>query len=84
MVGAPVATSGVIDVDAPYTHHTASALVIADFPPLDRIPPADFGMSAEILANVDLSGVPDIPLTDGTCAGSPMNAQNAQANHWVR
>lgn len=62
----------------------ASSVLVANFPPLDMIPNPSFGMGAKILASVDLSDIPDIPTTDGTCAGSPSSAANAQKNHWVR
>jgi peptidoglycan/xylan/chitin deacetylase (PgdA/CDA1 family) len=66
----------------PHYHSAASSVLVANFPTLDVTPDPSFGIGAQILASVDLSNVPDIPVTDGTCAGSPTNAANAEANHW--
>lgn len=60
----------------------ASSVLVANFPPLDEVPDPNFGISQQILAAVDLSDVPDIPVTDGTCSGSPSQAAAAQTNHW--
>ncbi|UZJ55235.1 hypothetical protein CBS101457_004555 [Exobasidium rhododendri] len=59
-----------------------SSVLVADFPTLDVTPDPSFGIGQQILAAVDLSDIPDIPITDGTCAGSPTSAANAAANHW--
>lgn len=52
---------------------------MANYPTLDKTPSRSFAGSAEILAAVDLSGVPsDIqPSTDGSCSGSPTNLAKA-------
>jgi peptidoglycan/xylan/chitin deacetylase (PgdA/CDA1 family) len=56
--------------------------LVANFPPLDVTPDPNFGIGQQILAAVDLSDIPDIPITDGSCAGSPASAAAAQQNHW--
>lgn len=66
-----------------FENSTASSVLVANFPPLDVTPDPSFGIGQQILAQVDLSDIPDIPVTDGTCAGSPTAAANAAANHWV-
>lgn len=57
---------------------------MADFPALDQSPDPSLALSQQFLNSIDLSDVPDIPQTDGTCSGSAEAAANAAANHWVR
>lgn len=57
-----------------------SAVVISQFPALDQIPDANLPMSQKFLSEIDLSDVPQIAQTDGTCAGQPL--ADAAKNHW--
>jgi peptidoglycan/xylan/chitin deacetylase (PgdA/CDA1 family) len=61
-----------------------TALTIADFPALDAIPPSNSSQARAWLAQYDLSGVPDIPVTtdSASCSGNAANLAAAAENHW--
>lgn len=57
-----------------------SSIVISNFPALDKSPDPNLPLSKQFLAKYDLSSVPNIPLTNGTCAGQA--GANAAANRY--
>ncbi|PWN22779.1 glycoside hydrolase/deacetylase [Microstroma glucosiphilum] len=61
-----------------------TALTIADFPTLDVVPPTNSSQAKAWLAQYDLSGVPDIPVTtdSASCSSNAENLADAAKNHW--
>ncbi|KAL1684082.1 carbohydrate esterase family 4 protein [Schizophyllum commune] len=53
-----------------------------DWPPQDQVPPTDSDEVKQWLKELDGFNIPDIATTDGTCAGSPDAASDAEARGW--
>ena len=53
-----------------------------DWPPQDQVPPTDSDEVKQWLKELDGFNIPDIATTDGTCAGSPDAASDAESRGW--
>ncbi|MCO5585407.1 hypothetical protein L7F22_039340 [Adiantum nelumboides] len=59
-----------------------SAIVVSNFPALDKSPDPNLPLSQEFIKKYDLSSVPNIPITDGTCSGQ-FGANAAANRYWT-
>jgi len=74
--GATPTYSGAPGLPSPFVFQTS------EWPPQDVVVDPTMSQVQQWMQELNGHVIPDIPQTDGTCAGSPNSTANAQANGW--